>query len=345
MGKLAVGILAHVDAGKTTLSEAMLYRSGCLKKLGRVDHRDAFLDTDALERERGITIFSKQAELPVGEWGITLLDTPGHVDFSSEMERVLGILDYAVLVISGADGIQGHTRTLWDLLARYRVPVFLFVNKMDLPGSDREGLLSALKSQLGEGCTAFGGEEGEAFWEEVALCDEQAMARYLEDGVLPDGFVASLVAQRRLFPCYFGSALRLDGVDALLKGIERFTQMPDYPETFGARIYKIGRDPGGARLTFLKVTGGSLRVKALLTNRREGMPEGAVWEGKADQLRIYSGSRYRLAEEVFAGEVCAAPVQAGHRADLPCKHLFRQPVPAPRIDAQLVGFSDRKSVV
>lgn len=220
MGKLAVGILAHVDAGKTTLSEAMLYRSGCLKKLGRVDHRDAFLDTDALERERGITIFSKQAELPVGEWGITLLDTPGHVDFSSEMERVLGILDYAVLVISGADGIQGHTRTLWDLLARYRVPVFLFVNKMDLPGSDREGLLSALKSQLGEGCTAFGGEEGEAFWEEVALCDEQAMARYLEDGVLLDGFVASLVAQRRLFPCYFGSALRLDGVDALLKGIE-----------------------------------------------------------------------------------------------------------------------------
>lgn len=313
MGKLAVGILAHVDAGKTTLSEAMLYRSGCLKKLGRVDHRDAFLDTDALERERGITIFSKQAELPVGEWGITLLDTPGHVDFSSEMERVLGILDYAVLVISGADGIQGHTRTLWDLLARYRVPVFLFVNKMDLPGSDREGLLSALKSQLGEGCAAFGGEEGEAFWEEVALCDEQAMARYLEDGVLPDKFVASLVAQRRLFPCYFGSALRLDGVDALLKGIERFTQMPDYPETFGARIYKIGRDPGGARLTFLKVTGGSLRVKALLTNRREGMPEGAVWEGKADQLRIYSGSRYRLAEEVFAGEVCAVAGLDGSR--------------------------------
>ena len=219
MRRLAVGILAHVDAGKTTLSEALLYRTGCLRRLGRVDHGDAFLDTAPLERERGITIFSKQAVLPLGETELTLLDTPGHVDFSAEMERTLRVLDCAILVISGTDGVQGHTRTLWRLLEQYGVPTFVFINKMDLPGADRAGLLAGLKRRLGDGCTDFGAE-GAALLENVAVCDEAALERYLEAGTLSDGEVAGLVGARKLFPCYFGSALRLEGVDALLEGLE-----------------------------------------------------------------------------------------------------------------------------
>ena len=273
MKKLVLGILAHVDAGKTTLSEALLYRSGALRRLGRVDHRDAFLDTDAMERERGITIFSKQAEFSLPGREVTLLDTPGHVDFSAEAERTLRVLDAAVLVISGADGVQAHTRTLWKLLERYGVPVFLFVNKMDLAGADREALLADLKRLLDGGCVDFSAPD----WaEEAAVCGEDALERYLETGDLPDGTVTDLIRRRQLFPCCFGSALKLEGVDAFLDLLGRFAPAPDYPETFGARVFKIARDPQGARLTYLKVTGGALRVKDVLTNRRADTPEEAV---------------------------------------------------------------------
>ncbi|XOQ48286.1 MAG: Tetracycline resistance protein TetM from transposon TnFO1 [Eubacteriales bacterium] len=303
MKKLVVGILAHVDAGKTTLSEGLLYRSGRLKKLGRVDHQDAFLDTDALERERGITIFSKQALFTLGEMEVTLLDTPGHVDFSSEMERTLQVLDYAILVISGTEGIQGHTLTLWKLLERHGIPVFLFINKMDLAGADRSGLLENLKQRFHDGCVDFGAT-GDSFWENVAMCDEDVLTGYLERGKVTDDEVASLIARRRLFPCYFGSALKLDGVDAFLQGLERYTRCPDYPPAFGAKVFKIARDPQGNRLTYMKITGGSLKVKTLLTNRREGLPE-EVWEEKVDQIRIYSGAKYITADEAPSGTVCA----------------------------------------
>ncbi len=302
--QLCVGLLAHVDAGKTTLSEGLLYESGQLRRLGRVDHRDAFLDTDAQERERGITIFSKQARLSLDGLDLTLLDTPGHVDFSSEMERTLQVLDYAVLVISGTDGVQGHTATLWRLLARYHVPTFLFVNKMDLAGTDRAALLEQLHSRLSGGCVDFSAPD----WEEsAALCDDGILEKYLETGTLEDGDVISLIRHRKVFPCWFGSALKLDGVAELLRGIGRYAAPPLYPKEFGAKVFKIARDPQGARLTYLKVTGGSLRVKAPLTNRRPGgpEPEGDLWEEKADQLRLYSGSQYRLAETVLAGTVCA----------------------------------------
>ena len=304
MKKLVVGILAHVDAGKTTLSEGMLYRSGCLKKLGRVDHRDSFLDTEALERKRGITIFSKQAVLTLGETEVVLLDTPGHVDFSSEMERTLQVLDYAILVISGTEGIQGHTQTLWRLLERHGIPTFLFINKMDLAGADRAGLLEKLKRKFHDGCVDFGGER-DSFWENVAMCDETVLSRYLERGEVTDGEVVSLIGRRKLFPCYFGSALKLDGVDAFLQVLERYTRCPDYPPAFGAKVFKITRDPQGNRLTYMKVTGGSLKVKALLTNRRDGLPEGEIWEEKVDQIRIYSGAKYFTADEAEAGTVCA----------------------------------------
>ena len=296
MKKLVVGILAHVDAGKTTLSEGMLYQSGCLKKLGRVDHQDAFLDTFALERQRGITIFSKQAVLPLGQTEITLLDTPGHVDFSAEMERTLQVLDYAILVISGTDGVQGHTETLWRLLERYQVPTFLFINKMDLPGALREPLLEELKNRLGEGCVDFSQPDQQALWEEAALCDEQTLARYLEHGRLNQEELAQLVARRKLFPCYFGAALKLDGVEALLQGLDDYTLEPQYPQAFGARVYKIARDPQGNRLTYMKVTGGCLRVKDALA---------AEGKEKVDQIRIYSGQRYQLADQAPAGTVCA----------------------------------------
>jgi len=302
--RLCVGLLAHVDAGKTTLSEGMLYRAGCLKKLGRVDHQDAFLDTDSLERERGITIFSKQAVLPLEGAQVTLLDTPGHVDFSSEMERTLQVLDCAVLVVSGTSGVQGHTATVWSLLERYGIPTFLFVNKMDLAGADRTALLAQLKGRLDEGCVDFTQEDG-ALWESVALCDEGALEHYLERGRLSDGEIAALAARRKVFPCWFGSALRLEGIDALLDGLVRYSPTAAYPAEFGARVYKIARDPQGGRLTYLKVTGGALRVKDLLTNRRAGLKEDKVWEEKVDQIRLYSGAKFRTVEQVEAGSVCA----------------------------------------
>jgi len=304
MKRVCVGLLAHVDAGKTTLSEALLYRGGCLRTLGRVDHQDAFLDTETLERERGITIFSKQAVLPLENVELQLLDTPGHADFSAEMERTLQILDCAVLVVSGTDGLQSHTRTLWRLLERYGIPAFIFVNKMDLPGADRAALLRELRERLSGGCVDFG-EETKAVWENAALCGEEALTAYLETGALSDKTLAELVGARKLFPCFFGSALRLEGVDALLDGLKRYAPRPSYPSAFGARVYKIARDPQGVRLTFLKVTGGVLRVKALLTNRHPGVPEEDVWEEKADQLRIYSGAKFHPAEEAGAGTVCA----------------------------------------
>ncbi|MBS7218038.1 MAG: TetM/TetW/TetO/TetS family tetracycline resistance ribosomal protection protein [Oscillospiraceae bacterium] len=302
--QLCVGLLAHVDAGKTTLSEGLLYASGHLRRLGRVDHQDAFLDTDDQERERGITIFSKQARLSLDGLDLTLLDTPGHVDFSSEMERTLQVLDYAILVISGTDGVQGHTTTLWRLLARYHIPTFLFVNKMDLAGTDRAALLEQLRSRLSGGCVDFSAPD----WEEsAALCDEGILEKYLEEGALDDGDVISLIRHRKVFPCWFGSALKMDGVAELLQGIGRYAVPPLYPKEFGAKVFKIARDPQGARLTYLKVTGGSLRVKALLTNRSPSGPEPAetFWEEKADQLRLYSGPQYRLVETVPAGTVCA----------------------------------------
>ncbi len=304
MKKLTLGVLAHVDAGKTTLSEALLYQSGAIRQLGRVDHRNAFLDTDAIERERGITIFSKQAEFAFGDLSVTLLDTPGHVDFSAEAERTLRALDCAVLVVSGSDGVQAHTRTLWRLLEQYNVPVFVFVNKMDLAKDRRAALLAELKERLDSGCVDFGAPP-EELAEEAAVCDEETLETYLETGALPDAELSRLAAERKLFPCFFGSALRLDGVDALLDGLERFAPVPVYPAEFGARIFKVARDERGARLTYLKVTGGTLRVKDPLTNRRPGTPEEAVWEEKADQIRIYSGAKFRPADEAPAGTVCA----------------------------------------
>ena len=296
MDKLVIGILAHVDAGKTTLSEGLLYTCGRLKKLGRVDHKDAFLDTDPMERERGITIFSKQAILPLEGAELTLLDTPGHADFSAEMERTLQVLDCAILVISGTDGVQGHTHTLWKLLERYGVPTFLFINKMDLAGADRDALLSELKSKLDEGCVDFAAP-AEQVWEQAAVCDEDALERYLEDGALDDGALTALIAKRKLFPCWFGSALKLEGVAEFLQGLERYAPRPQYGPDFAARVFKISRDSQGARLTWMKITGGSLKVKALLS--------GPGWEEKADQLRIYSGAKFQAVDEAAAGTVCA----------------------------------------
>ena len=290
MKRLSIGILAHVDAGKTTLSEGMLYLSGALKKLGRVDHGSAFLDNFALERERGITIFSKQAVLPLEGAELMLLDTPGHVDFSSEMERTLQVLDYAILVVSGCDGVQGHTETLWRLLAQYQIPTLLFVNKMDLSPRSREDLLTELQTRLGEGFVDFSGD-----WQEsAALCGEEALEYYLEHETLTDGHIQHLLSGRKLFPCWFGSALKLEGVEDFLSGLERFTQMPDYPAEFGARVYKIARDLQGTRLTYLKVTGGVLKARAVL---QEGE--------KADQLRLYSGEKFQQLAEAPAGTVCA----------------------------------------
>ena len=298
MKRLAVGILAHVDAGKTTLSEGLLYTCGRLRQLGRVDHKNAFLDTEALERERGITIFSKQAVLPLDDLEITLLDTPGHVDFSSEMERTLQVLDYAILVISGSDGVQSHTRTLWRLLSRYRIPAFLFINKMDLSGTDREALLRELKVSFSEGCVDFGADQSRDAWmENVAVCDEEAMSRYLELGELSDTEAAALAARRKVFPCYFGSALRLSGVDELVRGLTLYTQVPECLQEFAARVFKITRDAQGNRLTHLKVTGGTLRVKMPLKSRE--------WEEKIDQIRIYSGAKFQPVDEAPAGTICA----------------------------------------
>ena len=302
MKKAVIGILAHVDAGKTTLSEGLLYLSGSIRKFGRVDHQDAFLDNFSLERQRGITIFSKQAVLTLGDLEATLLDTPGHVDFSAEMERTLQVLDYAVLVVSGTDGIQAHTLTLWRLLERYQIPVFLFINKMDLPGADADVRMAELRRRLSEGCLAFDRMD-DAFYEAAALTEESAMDEYLTDGALSEETLRGLIAGRRIFPCYFGSALRLSGVEELIAGLERWIQPAVWPASFGAKVYKISRDTQGARLTHLKVTGGVLRVRDLLTGCRPGGSD--AWEEKADQLRVYSGGKYTTVNEVPAGGVCA----------------------------------------
>ena len=298
MKKLVLGILAHVDAGKTTLSEALLYRSGAIRKLGRVDHADAFLDTDAIERERGITVFSKQAVFSLGDTQVTLLDTPGHVDFSTEAERTLRVLDCAVLVISGTDGVQGHTRTLWKLLERYAVPTILFVNKMDLAGADRAQVMESLKQRLSPGCVDFGAAE-DTLYEEAAACDEAAIEQYFETGTLTDGLIGQMVGKRKLFPCFFGAALKLEGVEELMEGLERFAPVPDYGSEFGARVFKITRDGQGNRLTHLKVTGGALRTKEVLRGGEN------PWEEKADQLRLYSGAKFRPVDCAEAGSVVA----------------------------------------
>ena len=293
MGKIVVGILAHVDAGKTTLSEGMLYTSGAIRTMGRVDNRDAFLDTYALERERGITIFSKQAVFPLGTTQVTLLDTPGHVDFSPEMERTLQVLDYAILVISGADGVQGHTRTLWNLLRRYEIPTFVFVNKMDQKGTDAEVLLQELKNVLEEGCVDFSAKRDVHFYEEAAVCSEDALEEFLEIGRLKKETLQELFLDRQLFPCFFGSALRLEGVKEFVEQMQELIKVPAYPETFGAKVFKIARDEAGNRLTYLKITGGSLKVKAVI----EGQ--------KVNQIRIYSGEKYETVNELEAGRICA----------------------------------------
>lgn len=297
MKNIVMGILAHVDAGKTTLSESMLYLSGTVRKLGRVDHKDAFLDTYALERDRGITIFSKQAVFSLGNKKVNLLDTPGHVDFSAEMERTLQVLDYAVLVISGADGVQGHTETLWKLLKLYDIPTFIFINKMDQQGTDQAALLSELKERLDEGCIAFGKEESTETLEELAMTDEKVLDYFMEHESIRKEEICRLIKERRVFPCYFGSALKLEGVQELLYGFERYMEPYTGTEEFGAKVFKISRDDKGERLTFLKVTGGKLVVK---------MPVNLVdKEEKVNQIRIYSGAKYETVNEVEAGGVCA----------------------------------------
>ena len=296
-----IGVLAHVDAGKTTLSEALLYLGGVRRTLGRVDHRDAYLDTHTLERARGITIFSKQALLETESRRITLVDTPGHVDFGAEAERVMPVLDCAVLVISGTDGVQAHTVTLWQLLQRYQVPVFLFINKMDLPGTDREELMGELREKLSSGCVDFGADYAE-IGENAALCDEALLETYLETGTVTEGNLRGLIRGRKLFPCCFGSALKLTGVEKLLEVLDTYAPIPEYPGEFGARVYKISRDPQGSRLTWLKVTGGRLKVRESLTYQTS---RGETKEEKVQQLRLYSAEKFTAAEEITAGQLAA----------------------------------------
>ena len=290
-----VGILAHVDAGKTTLAESILFLSGNIRKIGRVDHGDSFLDHNALERSRGITIFSKQAEVRLNETDISLLDTPGHVDFSAEMERTLQVLDYAILVISGADGVQGHVQTLWKLLERYEIPTFLFINKMDQPGTDKNALTAELQKRLSDKCVNFSTDKtSEEFQENVAMCDEVLLENYLEGNVIEASDIQNLVATRKLFPCFFGSALKMQGMEEFLKEFETYLKPKNYPDEFGAKVYKISRDKQGARLTHLKITGGTLKVKSIIKE-----------DEKVDQLRIYSGTSFEALSEVSAGNVCA----------------------------------------
>lgn len=330
MKKLTVGILAHVDAGKTTLSEGILYTSGNIRKMGRVDNGDAFLDTYDLERARGITIFSKQAVVPLKEVEITLLDTPGHVDFSAEMERTLQVLDYAILVISGADGVQGHTRTLWSLLKKYKIPVFLFVNKMDQQGTDKEALLYELKNRLDDGCIDFTNTENEDFMENAAMTDEEVLERFLENGIVETEEIKSLIADRKIFPCYFGSALKLQGVEEFLQGIECYVQMPEYPQEFGAKVFKISRDEQGNRLTHLKVTGGTLKVKSLIAN--------GDTEEKINQIRIYSGEKFEMAAEACAGTICAVTGLSRTKPGegLGLEHTGYEPVLEPVLTYQMI---------
>ena len=295
---ICTALLAHVDAGKTTLSEAFLYESGMIKNLGRVDKKDAYLDTSDLERERGITIFSKQALLKFPTCDITLLDTPGHVDFTGEMERTLWVLDYGILVISGSDGVQSHTRTLWNLLKRYGIPVFLFINKMDMEKADREALLAELKSTLSDGCTAFDVERDENFYESVATGSEEALEEFLDTGFVGEETICRLIRNRQIFPCYFGSALKVDGVDTFLQGFLQYAKEPDRREDFSAKVFKIARDKAGNRLTYGKITGGSLKVKDMVYHP---LGEGE----KVNQIRVYSGENYEALEEAVPGMVCA----------------------------------------
>ena len=320
MKKLVIGILAHVDAGKTTLSEELLYLCGEIRKIGRVDHGDAFLDTYELEKERGITIFSKQALLKTENMEVTLLDTPGHVDFSAEMERTLQVLDYAILVINGMDGVQSHTMTLWRLLERYQIPTFLFVNKMDQQGTDHDALLNDLKQHLHENCVDFGRTQDTDYGmyeltpeqlENIAVCEEDILETYLETGIVEDRDIARLIIQRKIFPCYFGSALKEKGVKDFWNGVQKYTAEPKRPTEFGAKVFKIARDEQGNRLTYMKITGGSLKVKTLLSSNSNGQSlpgrkaEEDAWEEKADQIRLYSGAKYELTSEAEAGTVCA----------------------------------------
>ena len=320
MKKLVIGILAHVDAGKTTLSEELLYLCGEIRKIGRVDHGDAFLDTYELEKERGITIFSKQALLKTENMEVTLLDTPGHVDFSAEMERTLQVLDYAILVINGMDGVQSHTMTLWRLLERYQIPTFLFVNKMDQQGTDHDALLNDLKQHLHENCVDFGRTQDTDYGmyeltpeqlENIAVCEEDLLETYLETDIVEDRDIVRLIVQRKIFPCYFGSALKEKGVKDFWNGAQKYTAEPKRPTEFGAKVFKIARDEQGNRLTYMKITGGSLKVKTLLSSNSNGQSlpgrkaEEAAWEEKADQIRLYSGAKYELTSEAEAGTVCA----------------------------------------
>lgn len=299
---ISVGLLAHVDAGKTTLSEQILYKTGAIQRAGRVDHKDTFLDTHSLEKERGITIFSKQAIFSVGKYQYTLVDTPGHVDFSSEMERTLQILDYAVLLINGSDGVQSHTKTVWKLLQRYRVPVFLFVNKMDQPQNEKDSLLKAIKEKLSDDCICFMTED-ESYYEEIAVREEGLLNKYLEGEHPNTDEIRELIGKRKIFPCYFGSALKGDGLEEFLRGIGCFMEAKEYPEEFSARIYKIGRDTSGQRLTYMKITGGSLKVKQILSGVCEN--SGEEWSDKADQLRFYSGNQYEMKDKAEAGDLVA----------------------------------------
>ena len=314
--KLVIGILAHVDAGKTTLSEGMLYLGGSIRKMGRVDHGNAFLDTYALERARGITIFSKQAVLNMGKWVVTLLDTPGHVDFSAEMERTLSVLDYAVLVINGADGVQGHTQTLWRLLHRYRVPVFLFVNKMDQEGTDREALMEELKQRLDDSCVDF--TEEEARLENIAMCEEAALEEYLETGGIAQEEICRMIAERKVFPCYFGSALRMTGVEEFMMGLAKYVRLPVYLDGFGARVFKISHDDKGNRLSWVRVFGGKVPAKSVLLN-----------EEKVNQIRIYNGAKFTPTQVLNAGQVGAL---TGLTSTAPGLGLGKtKPLPAPVI--------------
>lgn len=300
--KITIGIVAHVDAGKTTLSELMLYKNGVIRNLGRVDHGDTFLDTDQMEKDRGITIFSKQAQLSWGNKKFVLLDTPGHVDFSAEMERSLQVLDVAILVVSGADGVQSHTQTLWRLLAQYHIPTFIFVNKMDQQTCDKEKTMEEIHRKLGSECIDFSianDKRDETFWENVAMTDERVLEAFLESGTVEESEIPHLISNRKLFPCFFGSALKDEGVDQLMAGMAQYLEIKTYPQTFGARIYKITRDASGARLTHMKITGGSLKVKAVLEE------EGWEKEEKINQIRIYNGDKYEPVDEAFAGEICA----------------------------------------
>lgn len=306
MKKLVMGILAHVDAGKTTLSESMLYLSGKIRKLGRVDKQDAFLDTYELEKARGITIFSKQAIFNIKGTEITLLDTPGHVDFSAEMERTLQVLDYAILVVNGANGIQGHTKTLWRLLSTYKIPTFIFVNKMDQEISKKEIILEQLKKQLSEACIEFQEKGTEAFYEEVAVCDEAVLERFLDKGTLEKSDIGRLIKERKLFPCYFGSALKLQGVDIFMEGLIKYAEYPIYPKEFAARVFKISRDDQGNRLTFMKVTGGRVKVRMAIPQPSDDAPASQQRvEEKVNQIRLYSGEKFEAVGEVEAGSICA----------------------------------------